>query len=115
MPARRIVGNQEQLGTDHDLQTVRRAITGRDRNESPHPEEAALLGGRPEALEGRRMATDTAEQVAILRDAPLRSGAPQDEVRLFRALQSERSSNHLFSTGAQPMTRRLLDGRLSRA
>jgi hypothetical protein len=27
-----------------------------------------------------------AEQAAILRDAPLRSGAPQDEVRLFRTL-----------------------------
>src|SRR5882724_7893217 len=32
MPARWIVGNQEQLGTHHHLQTVRRAITGRDRN-----------------------------------------------------------------------------------
>jgi hypothetical protein len=28
----------------------------------------------------RRMAAGTAEQAAILRDAPLRCGAPQDEV-----------------------------------
>src|SRR5215467_11977003 len=32
------------------------------------------------------MATSTAEQAAILRDAPLRSGAPQDEVRIVVAL-----------------------------
>jgi hypothetical protein len=34
------------------------------------------------------MATGMAEQAAILRDAPLRSGAPQDEVRLFHTLFS---------------------------
>src|SRR5260370_13773959 len=38
----------------------------------PHPEE------RPKAA-SRRMATGTAEQAAILRDAPQRCGAPQDE------------------------------------
>src|SRR5215470_6081933 len=33
------------------------------------------------------MAAGAAEPVAILRDAPLRSGAPQDEVRLFHTLR----------------------------
>src|SRR5258708_6848755 len=42
----------------------------------------ADFDGRP----SRRMATGTAEPVAILRDAPLRSGASQDEVRLFNTL-----------------------------
>src|SRR5260370_34048530 len=42
----------------------------------------ADFDGRP----SRRMATGIVEPVAILRDAPLRSGAPQDEVRLFNAL-----------------------------
>src|SRR5260221_3408079 len=35
----------------------------------------------------RRMATGTAEQVAILRDAPQRCGAPQDEVRVISHVQ----------------------------
>src|SRR5712692_8240173 len=41
----------------------------------------------------RRMATGTAEQAAILRDAPQRCGAPQDEVGIIsHALNSRRGA-----------------------
>src|SRR5260221_9888550 len=42
----------------------------------------------------RRMATGTAEQAAILRDAPLRCGAPQDEVKFFCDREFRRPVGH---------------------
>src|SRR5258707_10371943 len=83
-----------------------KSIASNDRNQTlgPHPEEAAhrsracptsatlkcrnrqqpiSMRGRPEALEGRRMAAGTISLVAVLRDARIlrqaQERAPQDE------------------------------------
>src|SRR6266436_9084138 len=63
-----------------------RVVTGSPAFQPAKKLKALILRRPPSWAAVSKDATGTAEPVAILRDAPLRSGAPQDEVEIFHTL-----------------------------